>query len=423
MNSSGNDDLKQTDDHIGTLATSKKINTKTTDKHFSNNHGKNKNNHKSTKNVDNVDPSADDKTDDFQNDNFVSNNNKQSNAAVSYQVSNSNFVQSTKVDSNNPTANTEGATDDFQNDNFISENNNLSTKVDNLQGNNKNSKFVKDTGTTTDAVDPSIKTGSSTDDFGKDDLVSSNNKQSNVGDDYQMSNKNSNFVQGTGTNVNSNNPTSNTEGATDDFQNDNFISENNNLSTKADNLQGENKNSKFIKDTGSTTDAVDPSVNTGSSTDDFGKDDLVSSNIKLSNVGDDYQMSNENSNFVQGTGTNVNSNNPASNTEGATDDFQNDNFVSQNNNLSTNVDDFQMSNKNSEFVKDTGTMTHSENFVNDTKAGYINSLDDFATGDDTDSVASTVKNSGMVSVEFECSFLPETLSKKVFFCLTSNGVK
>jgi hypothetical protein len=87
-----------------------------------------------------------------------------------------------------------------------------------------------------------------------------------------------------------------------------------------------------------------------------------------------------------GQSTTFNSNNPTAVTGGTADDFQNDNFVSQNNNLSTKVDDFQISNKNSP-----------ENFVNDTKAGYMNSLDDFATGDDTDSVAPTVKNSGMVS--------------------------
>lgn len=259
-----------------------------------------------------------------------------------------------------PGKNGDAKTDDFQNDNFVS----------NKEENTSNNNGVGD---------------AKTDDYQNDNFASNNDKQLEAEGDYLESHKYGKLNHGT---ANINEPTATVGGsADDDFKNDNFVSNSNDVLAELD----DNKNSKLGEESETSTQSIDPSIALDTA-DDFKNDNFVSSSKEQSNRVGDSHTSITSANFVGGTNTEVNHNNFNANAGGENDDFQDDDFKSMNDNLTTKVDDLQWENKDTQFVTGSGgAVKNFENSVDEHKSN----LDDFATGDDT--YEATLSNPGMVS--------------------------
>jgi hypothetical protein len=327
VKNSGNDDLKGINDDKGTLSTFQEENN-------ANSSGKNNPNKNFA-----PDTKDDAKTDDFHNDNFVSNNDKQSNNEGDQESNKNGKLNHDIVDEDNPTSTVDRLADDFKNDNFVSNSNDLSANVDDFQ---------------------------------------TKNTKSNSGEDSDGI-------------VDEENPTSTVDRLADDFKNDNFVSNSNDLSANVDDFQTKNTKSNSGEDSETSSQSIDPSTALGS-IDDYKMGNFVPKSNEQSSRGSDPKMSTTSTNFVDGTSTEIGNNNHDADAVGRSDDFQNDDFMAQNNNLEIKVDDVQGTNKEDQSVTHSGgTMKNFESFVNE----YNSVLDDFATGDDTDEAM--LNNSGMVS--------------------------
>jgi len=254
LNNSGNDDLTGINEDKDTLSTFKEEN-------IANNNGISNPNKNFA-----PDTNGDAKTDDFRNDNFVSDNDKQSKAEGDQESNKNGKLNHGTFNKDDPTSTVDMSDDDFKNDNFVSNSNNLSAEVNDFQTKNKNSNSGED-GETPSQLD-------STDDNTMDDSVPSSNKQSNRGSDSNKSTTSANFVDSTSTEIDNNNLNSIAEGRSDDFQNDDFISQNNNIEIKVGDIQGTNEEEQSVADSGGTMKNFESFVNEYSNVlDDFATGD------------------------------------------------------------------------------------------------------------------------------------------------------